>query len=176
MITKNGKDVPVSELTAENYRVPAGEERLYHCVIEVVQYDSKTGKKISAPRVQKFGRKSFDTLIYKTLKKQGYDVKILHNPTGYEETAAKKRAESEKAKFDAAVAASVEAILTKKEAEAKAAAEAAAEAEAKVAAEKDAEIAALKAELAKAKKDAEKAARAAAEKPAKTDVKVEAGK
>jgi hypothetical protein len=157
MITKNGKDVPVSELTAENYRVPAGEEKLYHCVIEVVQFDPKTGKRLSTPRVQKFGRKTFETLVYKTLKKQGYEVKILHNPTGWEETAAKRRAEADKAKFDAAVAASVEAILAKRDAEAKAAAEA----EAKIAAEKDAEIARLKEELAKA-------TTAAAEKPAET--------
>ena len=155
MITKNGKDVPVSELTAKNYRVPAGEEKLYHCVIEVVQFDPKTGKKLSTPRVQKFGRKSFETLVYKTLKKQGYEIKILHNPTGWEETAAKRRAEADKAKFDAAVAASVEAALAKRDAEAKAAAEA----EAKIAAEKDAEIARLKEELAKA-------STAAAEKPA----------
>ena len=146
MITKNGKDVPVSELTAENYRVPAGEEKLYHCVIEVVQFDPKTGKRLSTPRVQKFGRKTFETLVYKTLKKQGYEIKILHNPTGWEETAAKRRAEADKAKFDAAVAASVEAILLKKDAEIKEKREA----EAKIAAEKDAEIARLKEELAKA--------------------------
>lgn len=157
MITKNGKDVPVSELTAENYRVPAGEEKLYHCVIEVVQFDPKTGKRLSTPRVQKFGRKTFETLVYKTLKKQGYEIKILHNPTGWEETAAKRRAEADKAKFDAAVAASVEAILLKKDAEIKEKREA----EAKIAAEKDAEIARLKEALAKA-------TAAAAEKPAET--------
>lgn len=167
MITKNGKDVPVSELTAENYRVPAGEEKLYHCVIEVVQFDPKTGKRLSTPRVQKFGRKTFETLVYKTLKKQGYEIKILHNPTGWEETAAKRRAEADKAKFDAAVAASVEAALAKRNAEAKAAAEA----EAKIAAEKDAEIARLKEELAKASTaKAEKA-----EKPAKTAAKKKDG-
>lgn len=169
MITKNGKDVPVSELTAENYRVPAGEEKLYHCVIEVVQFDPKTGKRLSTPRVQKFGRKTFETLVYKTLKKQGYEIKILHNPTGWEETAAKRRAEADKAKFDAAVAASVEAALAKRDAEAKAAAEA----EAKIAAEKDAEIARLKEELAKAstakvEKPAAETPAPEAEKPAET--------
>lgn len=183
MITKNGKDVPVSELTAENYRVPAGEEKLYHCVIEVVQFDPKTGKRLSTPRVQKFGRKTFETLVYKTLKKQGYEIKILHNPTGWEETAAKRRAEADKAKFDAAVAASVEAALAKREEEAKAAAEAsakaiaeakaAAEIDAKIAAEKDAEIARLKEELAKvstakAEKPAAETPAPEAEKPAET--------
>ena len=39
MINKLGKDVAVGELTPDTYKVPAGEERLYHCIIEVVQYD-----------------------------------------------------------------------------------------------------------------------------------------
>lgn len=128
MKTKDGKNVTVDKLTADNYAVPAGEELLYHCVIEVVQYDPKTGVKISKPRVQKFGKKTFETLVQKTLRKQGYTVNILHSPEGYAEALAKKKAEAEKAKFDAAVAKAVEAALAKKEAE-KAEAEAAASAD-----------------------------------------------
>lgn len=125
MKTKDGKNVTVDKLTADNYAVPAGEELLYHCVIEVVQYDPKTGVKISKPRVQKFGKKTFETLVQKTLRKQGYTVNILHSPVGYAEALAKKKAEAEKAKFDAAVAKAVEAALAKKaEAEAEAAASA----------------------------------------------------
>lgn len=128
MKTKDGKNVPVSELTAENYAVPAGEERFYHCVIEVVQFDPKTGKRISKPRVQKFGKKSFETSIYKTLKKQGYAITILHDPKGWEQKLAEKKAAAEKAKFDAAVDAAVEKkineLIAKKEAEEKAAKEA----------------------------------------------------
>lgn len=123
MKTKDGKNVTVDKLTADNYAVPAGEELLYHCVIEVVQYDPKTGVKISKPRVQKFGKKTFETFVQKTLRKQGYTVNILHNPAGYAEALAKKKAEAEKAKFDAAVAKAVEAALAKK-AEAEAAASA----------------------------------------------------
>lgn len=118
MKTKDGKNVTVDKLTADNYAVPAGEELLYHCVIEVVQYDPKTGVKISKPRVQKFGKKTFETFVQKTLRKQGYTVNILHSPEGYAEALAKKKAEAEKAKFDAAVAKAVEAALAKKEAEA----------------------------------------------------------
>lgn len=114
MKTKDGKNVTVDKLTADNYAVPAGEELLYHCVIEVVQYDPKTGVKISKPRVQKFGKKTFETLVQKTLRKQGYTVNILHSPEGYAEALAKKKAEAEKAKFDAAVARAVEAALAKK--------------------------------------------------------------
>ena len=125
MRTKDGKNVTVDKLTADNYAVPAGEELLYHCVIEVVQYDPKTGVKISKPRVQKFGKKTFETFV-QTLRKQGYTVNILHNPAGYAEALAKKKAEAEKAKFDAAVAKAVEAALAKKaEAEAAASAESA---------------------------------------------------
>lgn len=123
MKTKDGKNVTVDKLTADNYAVPAGEELLYHCVIEVVQYDPKTGVKISKPRVQKFGKKTFETFVQKTLRKQGYTVNILHSPEGYAEALAKKKAEAEKAKFDAAVAKAVEAALAKKEAEAAASAD-----------------------------------------------------
>lgn len=177
MKTKDGKNVPVSELTAENYAVPAGEERFYHCVIEVVQFDPKTGKRISKPRVQKFGKKSFETSIYKTLKKQGYAITILHDPKGWEQKAAEQKKAAEQQKFDAAVDAAVEKkineLIAKKEAELKAAAEAEqkaaaeaqakAEAEAKAKAEAEAKAAAeaeakIKAEAEKAAKEAEKAA------------------
>lgn len=141
MINKLGKDVAVGELTPDTYKVPAGEERLYHCIIEVVQYDPKTGKKISKPRVQKFGRKTFETTVYKTLKKQGYAITILHDPKGIEETAAKKKAENEKAKFDAAVEAKVKEVIASMQAEAerKAAEEAEAKAKAEAAAKAEAE-------------------------------------
>lgn len=129
MKTKDGKNVTVDKLTADNYAVPAGEELLYHCVIEVVQYDPKTGVKISKPRVQKFGKKTFETLVQKTLRKQGYTVNILHSPEGYAEALAKKKAEAEKAKFDAAVAKAVEAALAKKAEAEKAEAEKAASAD-----------------------------------------------
>lgn len=119
----------IERITPENYKVPKGEERSYHCIIECVQYDSKTGKKISVPRIQKFGRKMFESHVYSSLKKQGYNVIILHNPTEWlneqaeiakkkAEEAAAKKAEEEKAlaeakkaedekKFQEAVAAEV---------------------------------------------------------------------
>jgi hypothetical protein len=118
MITKDGRDTPIERLTAENYLVPKGEERYYHAVIEVTQFDSKTGKRISRPRVQKFGKKMFEQSVYASLKKQGYTVIILHDPTKWIEeqkaNAAKAKAEQENARkkaeedrFKAAVAAEV---------------------------------------------------------------------
>lgn len=102
----------IERITPENYKVPKGEERSYHCIIECIQYDSKTGKKISVPRIQKFGRKMFESHVYSSLKKQGYNVIILHNPTEWlkeqaeiakqkAEEAAAKKAEEDKALAEA---------------------------------------------------------------------------
>lgn len=128
MITKDGRDTPIEKLTAENYIVPKGEERDYHAVIEVVQFDPKTGKKLSKPRVQKFGKKMFETIVQDGLRKQGYNVTILHNPNEWikeqQDAAAKAKAErdaekakAEQEKFDAAVAEAVAKELAKREAE-----------------------------------------------------------
>lgn len=127
MITKDGREVALENITADQYIVPKGEERLYHCVIEVTNFDRKTGKRLSKPRIQKFGRKMFDAHIYHSLTQQGYDVKILHDPTKWiaehkAEVAAsrKAKAEAEKAAqqkaFDDAVAAAVAKALAEKEA------------------------------------------------------------
>lgn len=119
MITKDGRDTSIEKLTAENYIVPPGEERSYHAVIEVVQYDPKTGKKLSKPRVQKFGRKMFDTHVRDSLRKQGYTVTILHDPNAWiaahkEQSAAAKKAAEQK-RFDDAVAAAVAKALAEQE-------------------------------------------------------------
>lgn len=118
MLTKDGRDTAIENLTPENYIVPKGEEKYYHAVIEVKQFNPKTGKRISVPRVQKFGKKAFETSVRDTLKKQGFDIVVLHDPNKWlaeqKEKAAKVAAEQEKAKakaekekFDAAVAAAV---------------------------------------------------------------------
>ena len=114
MITKDGRDVAIEKLTAENYIVPTGEEKDYHAVIEVVQFDQKTGKRISQPRVQKFGKKIFEAHVLNSLRKQGYTVTILHDPNEWEKEQAAKaeqqakeqaeaKAKAEQEKFDAAV-------------------------------------------------------------------------
>lgn len=114
MLTKDGIDVPINALTPENYLVPKGEEMVYHCVIEVVQFNPKTGVRISRPRVQKFGRKIFEHTVRDALLKQGYTVKILYNPTEWikakKNQVAQHRANAEarrKAEIDAAVQAAV---------------------------------------------------------------------
>lgn len=128
MITKDGRDTPIEKLTAENYVVPKGEEKDYHVVIEVVQFDSKTGRKISRPRVQKFGRKTFEQSVRSNLLKQGYTIVVLHDPNAWiteQKAQAAKRAKAEaeaKAKaeqerFDAAVKAAVAKALAERESE-----------------------------------------------------------
>lgn len=128
MITKDGRDTPIEKLTAENYIVPSGEEKDYHAVIEVVQYDSKTGKRLSRPRVQKFGKKIFEAHVADSLRKQGYTVTILHDPNVWlkeqaakSEQAAKEaaaaKAKAEQEKFDAAVAAAVAKALAEQKAQ-----------------------------------------------------------
>lgn len=118
MLTKDGRDTAIENLTADNYIVPKGEEKYYHAVIEVKQFNPKTGKRISVPRVQKFGKKAFETSVRDTLKKQGFDIVVLHDPNKWfaeqKEKASKVAAEqaeakakAEKEKFDAAVAAAV---------------------------------------------------------------------
>ena len=132
MITKDGRDTPIEKLTAENYIVPKGEEKDYHAVIEVVQYDPKTGKRLSKPRVQKFGKKIFEAHVADSLRKQGYTVTILHDPNVWlKEQAAKReqaakeaaaaKAKADQEKFDAAVAAAVAKALAEREAAEKAA-------------------------------------------------------
>lgn len=115
MITKDGRDTAIENLTADNYIVPKGEERSYHVVIEVVQFDPKTGKRLSRPRVQKFGRKMFEAHVRSSLQKQGYTLTVLHDPnewikaqraiaTANREKAEAEKAKAEKEKFDKAVA------------------------------------------------------------------------
>ena len=156
MITKDGREVALENLTADQYIVPKGEERLYHCVIEVTNFDRKTGKRLSKPRIQKFGRKMFDAHIYHSLTQQGYDVKILHDPTKWIAEHKAEVAASRKAKAEA-----------EKAAQQKAFDDAVAAAVAKALAEKDAADAAAKAAKEKAEADAaEKAAAKAAKKAA----------
>lgn len=124
MITKDGRDTPIEKLTADNYIVPKGEEKDYHAVIEVVQFDPKSGKRISKPRVQKFGKKIFEAHVLNSLRKQGYTVTILHDPNAWLKEQAEKaeqakaeaeaaKAKAEQERFDAAVAAAVAKELAK---------------------------------------------------------------
>ena len=102
MITKDGRDVAIEQLTPENYLVPKGEERFYHCLIEVKQFSRTTGAKLSRPRVQKFNRKMFERVVRDNLTKAGWTITILWNPTQWlkdnAQAVAAKKASSKAAK------------------------------------------------------------------------------
>ncbi len=134
------KDVAITDVTPENYIVPSNEQHLYHCVIEIKKFDSETGKRLSIPRIQKFGKKGYENSIADNLKKQGYTITVLHDPNEY----MKAKAEAdEKAKAEKAKAAEEKAKAAEEKAKA-AEEKAKADADAKARAE---EKAALKAEI-----------------------------
>ena len=116
MIAKNGRDLPIEQITSENYVVPSGEEMVYHVKIEVKQFNSKTGEKVSRPRIQKFGMKTWESSVRDSLRKQGYTMEILHDPNTWiaenraqiESLKAQKR-ESEKAALKAEILAELKA-------------------------------------------------------------------
>ena len=104
------KDVAIIDVTPENYIVPDNEKHLYHCVIEIKKFDSETGKRLSIPCIQKFGKKGYENSIADNLKKQGYTITVLHDPNEYlkakaeadeKAKAEKAKAAEEKAKADA---------------------------------------------------------------------------
>ena len=94
------KDVAITDVTPENYIVPSNEQHLYHCVIEIKKFDSETGKRLSIPRIQKFGKKGYENSIADNLKKQGYTITVLHDPNEYMKAKAEadEKAKAEKAK------------------------------------------------------------------------------
>ena len=85
---------PLDNVTVDNYQLPQGEEGIYHVVLEVKEFDRKTGERTSVPRVQKFGVNAFET-VYPNLKRLGYDVRIVHDPTKWLAAQAERAAEEE---------------------------------------------------------------------------------
>ena len=95
------RDVPITEVTPQNYIVPERERGEYHCIVEVRKFDSETGRRLSIPRIQKFGQKTFETVVLPNLKKQGYTIEILYNPTEYLKQRAKARAHQYRTRYSA---------------------------------------------------------------------------
>ena len=76
------KDVPILEVTPENYIVPKGEEGTYHCRIEQRQFNPRTGQRLSKPFIQKFEPKTWAATA-RNLRQQGWEIDILYDPTNY---------------------------------------------------------------------------------------------
>lgn len=72
--------MPVSEITAENYLVEEREKGFFHCKLEIKAFNPNTGERLSHPFIQKFDAKGFEQMLF-NLKKLGYSVEILHDPT-----------------------------------------------------------------------------------------------
>lgn len=97
-------DAPITKVTAENYIVEESEKHLYHCIIEVRKFNAETGERLSKPRVQKFGKKTFHN-VASGLRKQGYTVTILHEPDSTPvKTMAQVQREAEEKRIADAVA------------------------------------------------------------------------
>lgn len=86
------KDVPIMEVTAENYIVPRGEEDTYHCKIEQTQFNPRNGKRLSRPRIQKFDSKMY-AQVARNLRQQGWDIEVLYDPTEFIAEREAKRVE-----------------------------------------------------------------------------------
>lgn len=104
-ISPNGatKDVDITEVTAENYIVPDNERHLYHYLQEIPHHDSKTGRRLSRPRLQKAGAKVFKTILSNTLRRHGYAVTVLYDPTQYIMELGDKVGNAQEAKIASAV-------------------------------------------------------------------------
>lgn len=112
--TKDGKkDVALTEVTPDNYIVDDNEKGLYHYLIEQKQFDPKTGKRLSVPRIQKTGPKMFDSVTRPNLANHGFDIEVLHDPNKWLAKNQEKESELAKQREEASLA-------KKQEAEAKA--------------------------------------------------------
>ena len=158
------KDVAIIDVTPENYIVPDNEKHLYHCVIEIKKFDSETGKRLSIPRIQKFGKKGYENSIAENLKKQGYTITVLHDPNEYVKAQAEEKAARTAAQQKAAEEKAAADAKAKAEAEAKAKAEEKAALKAEILAELKA-VGVIPAEPAKETKADAKAKAEAEDKP-----------
>lgn len=104
------RDVSLMNVTPENFIVPQGEEHLYHCKIEVRKFNAETGERLSKPRIQVFGKKFFEAFGFHNLRKQGYAVEVLHDPTEWIAASKEKSESMKKAKAEEARKAEREAI------------------------------------------------------------------
>ena len=86
------KDVPIVEVTPENYIVPKGEEDTFHCKIEQTQFNPRNGKRLSRPRIQKFEAKMYPS-VARNLRQQGWDIEVLYDPTEFIAEREAKRAQ-----------------------------------------------------------------------------------
>lgn len=100
MLTREGKNLPLTEITAENYLVEDNERGFYHCRLERKLFDGASGERLSRPFVQKFDVKGF-SVLYRNLVESGYDVEVLHDPTAKPKDVPAKVKDADAVKEDA---------------------------------------------------------------------------
>jgi hypothetical protein len=96
--TKEGV-VDIIKVTKDNFIVPKGEERSYHCLMqEKKKYNDETGEYVGKVRIQAFGKKFFENGGLHNLRTLGYDVTILHDPNEWEKANGARIAAEQAAK------------------------------------------------------------------------------
>lgn len=74
----------IESLTPGTYKVKDGEEGYFHVMVHLKQFDPKTGKPTTKARISKYDPKEW-SIVQPELKKQGYELTILHDPTEVKE-------------------------------------------------------------------------------------------
>lgn len=92
----------IIKVTKDTYEVPANEKHLYHVKQELTEFDRSTGKRMSRPVIQKYGKRMFESVVYDDLKAQGYTIEVLHDPNEWlKSEAERKQTEAELARINA---------------------------------------------------------------------------
>lgn len=92
----------IIKVTKDTYEVPASEKHLYHVKQELTEFDRSTGKRMSRPVIQKYGKRMFESVVYDDLKAQGYTIEVLHDPNEWlKNEAERKQTEAELARINA---------------------------------------------------------------------------
>lgn len=92
----------IIKVTKDTYEVPANEKHLYHVKQELTEFDRSTGKRMSRPVIQKYGKRMFESVVYDDLKAQGYTIEVLHDPNEWlNAEAERKQTEAEMARINA---------------------------------------------------------------------------
>lgn len=92
----------IIKMTKDTYEVPANEKHLYHVKQELTEFDRSTGKRMSRPVIQKYGKRMFESVVYDDLKAQGYTIEVLHDPNEWlKAEAERKQTEAELARINA---------------------------------------------------------------------------
>ena len=92
----------IIKVTKDTYEVPANEKHFYHVKQELTEFDRSTGKRMSRPVIQKYGKRMFESVVYDDLKAQGYTIEVLHDPNEWlKNEAERKQTEAELARINA---------------------------------------------------------------------------